>query len=244
MQEENKTQQRERKIVIILLLLIILLLILFFLISNFGRIEVKIPTGNIDIFDITFIGQNSGCNCCKCGEGKYDKGCTCECCKNTNNSTSTDNGSEKHVIPLKENNFSVYDSEKTYSNATPLNIFSHRSYYTLEDVIAPGTENSYQFIARNNNDFAIKYDWKTVENNEYNINMKYRLKLNGKYIIGNSATWVTADEIKENEVTLADKSYNVYTLEWKWFESENDTEVGIAVNAYYKLNIEFFATQY
>lgn len=204
----------QRKIIITIISIIIFFIILFLLIRQFGLINVKIPTGNVDIFDINFI-VNNNCN----------------------------------HIDLDENiknNILIYDEQVKYSDNIKLNIFTHKSYYVKNDVIAPDTQNSYQFIIRNNNEFAIKYNLKMEENNIYNINMKYRLKLDGKYILGNDKEWVTANELVQNELVLADKSYNVYTLDWKWFESDNetDTKIGTNIDAKYQLNISFLANRY
>lgn len=284
MQEEKKESimdKKETKIVITMILAVIFFIILFILISYLGRIDVKIPTGHVDIFDINVNDQNNGnCSCCdgkddcKCASGDCKGGHGCQCGNDDGNMPGKEQ-IDKKTVDEKESgdkqpeenkndpenksdeeeeqddgpdvdvdDFLVYDSKKIYSESTPLNIFSHKSYYTVNNVIAPGTENAYQFIVRNNKEFAIKYDWKTTEENQFNINMKYRLKLNGEYILGDSQNWVTFDEIKQNDMILAEKSYNVYTLEWKWFESENDTQVGTTIDANYKLNIEFFAIQY
>ena len=65
-----------------------------------------------------------------------------------------------------------------------------------------------------------------------------------KNIIGDENNWVTAEELLQNSIILADDSYNVYSLDWKWFESSNDTEIGKNIEANYKLNISFFAERY
>ncbi len=235
-------EKREKNFIIALLLVIIFLIILFFLISHFGRIEVKIPTGYVDIFDINFIGgENNNCKCCNCETGTCNKN-NCPCNKETDNLSCS--GNCKNTSTSKKTGMLVYDEEKQYAEETPLNIFKHKSYYTVDGVIAPGSENAYQFIIRNNNKFAIIYDLKMIETNNYNINMKYRLKLNGKYIMGDEKKWISAQELMCNEVVLANNSYNVYTLEWKWFESENDTEIGTNVEANYQINIELFASEY
>ena len=235
-------EKREKNLMISLLLIIIFLIIFFFLISHFGKIEVKVPTGYVDIFDINFIGNKNGnCMCCECKTGECN-GNSCSCNKKTDNSSCNDNC--KNTSTSEKIGMQVYDKEKQYAEATPLNIFKHKSYYTVDGVIAPGSENAYQFIIRNNNKFAIIYDLKMIETNQYNINMKYRLKLNGEYVIGNEKNWVNAQELFFNEVILANNSYNVYTLEWKWFEGENDTEIGTNIESNYQMDIELFASEY
>lgn len=214
-------KEKEKKIIILLLLIIIILIILFFLTKKIGVIDValEIPTGNVDIFDITIVEKENKENYCKCEEIGREN---CECI----------------------NNIEVYDKEVEYTNNTQLNIFSHQSYYIADKVIAPESQNTYQFIIRNNNDFPIEYSLKMEEINPFNINMRYRLKLNGDKIIGDENNWVTAEELLQNSIILADDSYNVYSLDWKWFESSNDTEIGKNIEANYKLNISFFAERY
>lgn len=212
-------EKKERNFIISMLFIIIFLIILLFLISHFGKIEVKVPTGYIDILDISFICDRAD-DCVKCDCEKYNKNNSDNQKKEDSSCSYNCEGSSKKTGVL------VYDEEKRYVKETPLNIFKHKSYYTADGVIAPGSENAYQFIIRNNNKFAIIYDLKMTEKNDYKVNMKYRLKLNGKYILGDEKHWVNTQELICNEVVLTNNSYNVYTLEWKWFESDNDTEVG------------------
>lgn len=194
---------KERNVIIIILTIIIILLLIFCLVNHLGTIEVKAPTGNVDIYDITII-------------------------ENTN----------------KENEVIIYDQNNQKIDAAPLKIFEHKSYQVKNDVIAPGTENTYQFIIRNNNEFAIIYDLEIDETNIYEINMKFRLKQNGEYILGSDNEWVTAEDLKQSEVILAHESYNVYTLDWKWFESKNDTIIGENIESNYKLDINFNSNRY
>lgn len=194
---------KERNVIIIILTIIIILLLIFCLVNHLGTIEVKAPTGNVDIYDITII-------------------------ENTN----------------KENEVIIYDQNNQKIDAAPLKIFEHKSYHVKNDVIAPGTENTYQFIIRNNNEFAIIYDLEIDETNIYEINMKFRLKQNGEYILGSDNEWVTAEDLKQSEVILAHESYNVYTLDWKWFESKNDTIIGENIESNYKLDINFNSNRY
>ena len=49
-------------------------------------------------------------------------------------------------------------------------------YHVLNGVIAPASENSYQFVIRNHNKFNIKYSLEFIEENKYNINMKILTK--------------------------------------------------------------------
>ena len=228
---------KDKKIILIIICLIIFVVIVYFLIRHFALINMKIPTGNVNIFDINFIEQNDD--------------------NSANNTNSLENDDEKNDNIYFTNNkeeqtnesiesLTVYDNNTVYESSTPLKIFENKSYYVKDDLIAPESENSYQFIIRNNNEFAIRYGLEFNQNNPYNINMKYRLKQDGKYIIGDDESWVTAEELLQNGVVLANYSYNVYTLDWKWFETDDDTDtkIGTNIEANYSLNINIFASRY
>ncbi len=228
---------KDKKIILIIICLIIFVVIVYFLIRHFALINMKTPTGNVNIFDINFIEQNDD--------------------NSANNTNSLENDDEKNdniyfthnkeeQINTLGESLTVYDNNTVYESSTPLKIFENKSYYVKDDLIAPESENSYQFIIRNNNEFAIRYGLEFNQNNPYNINMKYRLKQDGKYIIGDDESWVTAGELLQNGVVLADYSYNVYTLDWKWFETDDDidTKIGTNIEANYSLNINIFASRY
>ena len=240
----------ERKIILTTICIIIIVLLLFFLIRHLGLINAMIPMGNVDIFDINFIEKD--------GEDATSEGSENSTNSNSNNSGDTAS-QENFQVSISEsynlgeektsdetNSLVVYDKDTQYTNKTKLKIFENKSYFVRDDKIAPGSENSYQFIVRNNNDFAITYSFEMQEDNQYGINMKYRLKCNGEYIIGNDDRWVTADELSQKNINIPNKSYNTYTLDWKWFEGDNktDTEIGKNIDANYSLNIEFFANRY
>lgn len=230
-------ENKEKKVIIALLIIIIFLIIFFILSKRIAVIDValEMPTGNVDIFDINITEKDNCCNCdAICDEN-------CECNKNKSQETIKD---EEKCEGNCIKKVLVYDEDVKYTNITPLNIFSHQSYYIVNGVIAPGSENTYQFIIRNNNDFAIKYSLKIKEENPFNINMLYKLSINGEEIIGKGDRWVTAEELFQKSITLANDSYNVYSLEWKWFESENDTQIGKNIESNYNLNISFFAEKY
>ena len=233
---EEKQNRKERLFLIIILIIITIFVIIYLLISYFGRIEhkPKIPTGNVDIFEIIFGGNCV--NSCKCNNCNNSNIC-CDYCKN--NCSCYSQNTESGI----GNKVTVYDGDTEYSSNTPLNIFTQTAYYVVEDKIAPTSENTYQFVIRNRNDFNIRYSLKAEETNIYNINMKYRLKRNGYYVVGNDNKYVTADEIEQYNIQLADNTYDVYTLDWKWFEGSNDTEIGEDISSYYKLNLEVTANQ-
>lgn len=151
------------------------------------------------------------------------------------------------TIPIKDEetfNIAVFDQNTTFSANQPLDIFGHKSRWTLNNKIAPGTQNSYKFVIKNSNDFDIKYDLEILETNKYNVNMKYRLKENDLYIVGDEDDWVTTDELMQKDIKMEGDSYKEYTLDWKWFENENDTDIGKNIEADYELSIALYANKY
>lgn len=227
--KSKKTKIKKQNLIyLVILLLLLILIILFVIISRLGKIEHKeaMPTGNVDIFDIIF-GNVIICQHCGNHDGPTASHSLCSSCGNK----------------LLDDGFLVFDKEHVIQKDTTLNIFTHPSYYIVDGFIAPGSENSYQFVVRNNNDFGIKYNFNMTEYNELNLNMKYKLKLNGKYIAGSEKEYVDAKKIKGEEMPLVPYTYDVYTLEWKWIEADNDTNVGININSNYRITLNLSAEE-
>ena len=253
----NKQEKKnEKNFIVMLLILIALIIIIFLLVRNIGFIDhkPKIPTGNVDIFDIIFkkdCDNNCNCNNGSCnnynnntgGNSNNNGGSSVNTGGNTSGGSSSDNQNTP-TTPEDKDGVEVFDEETEYSQDTQLHIFTNTTYYVVDNKIAPASENSYQFVIRNNNEFNIKYDLDLFEENKYNINMKYRLKLNGVYVAGNDDKWLTYDELKQENIALAANTYDVYTLDWKWFEGSNDTEVGTNINSNYKLDLRITASGY
>ncbi len=220
----KQEQKHERNFIAYIITALLVIILLFLLNMSLGYIEHKplIPTGNVDIFDIIF-----------------KKDCDNECnCNNGGNPNKGSSGSPS------EDSVEVFDEQIEYSQNTKLHIFTNTAYYVVNNKIAPSSSNSYQFVIRNNNEFNIKYDLDLLEENKYNINMKYRLKLNGVYVAGSDDEWLTYDELKQENIGLAANTYDVYALDWKWFEGSNDTEVGTNIDSNYKLELKITASGY
>lgn len=131
----------------------------------------------------------------------------------------------------------VYDNEKDpieWNGSTDLQIFS-KSIYNVDGYIAPESENTYEFIVRNNTSYRIKYSITFIEDNIYHINMKYKLKKNDSYIYGD---YTNASGLTVSEFVLDPNENDTYYLDWKWISSDNDMEIGTNPEAKYGLRIE------
>lgn len=223
MDKEKKNKKNLLYWAIILLLIIIILLLLFC--NKFGKMGkcCSVPTGNIDIFDINF-------------------GNVCE------------NGIKNGDIPVwnqdtnKNELGKIYidDKDGNYIYHQKLNIFEN-PFYEFEDKIAPGVSNSYSFIVHNESDMNIEYYIEMYDKCDYDLELKYRLKRNGDYIIGNDDKWVGVDELKTAFHDIKGNSNDKYVLDWKWEYEDNrdeiDTYIGENMRDAYTLNIKFYFEQ-
>lgn len=140
-----------------------------------------------------------------------------------------------------DNNFIVKDNYSIWSNKR-LRIFSNQAY-EYSSKIAPGVSNSYDFIIKNNNDFDVLVDISMKEDNPYLINMKYKLRSKNSFLAGSSFRYVDVDELSQKNIYIKSHSSKIYSLDWKWIDSDNDTEIGETIDANYKLSIYVGANQ-
>ena len=143
---------------------------------------------------------------------------------NTNNNEENQTNNEEEEEELS-NEVEVFDKDKdseTWNGSTKLNIFEN-SMYTKEGTIAPESTNTYRFVVKNGTSTAVKYSLDFSETNSSNINMKYKLKKNGEYIISD---YVSYNELDLSNLNLASGANDTYLLEWKWVSSSNDTNIG------------------
>lgn len=196
---------------------ILLIFLIYLLIHQFGLIndkKNKVPTGNVDIIDID--GDNI----------------TNDINENPNNNI------DKNKL---DNNFIVKDNYTIWSNKR-LRIFSNQAYEYFSK-IAPGVSNSYDFVIKNNNDFPVLVDISMKEVNPYSINMEYKLRSENSFLAGSSFKYVSVKKLSQKNIYLKAHSSKLYSLDWKWIDSDNDTEIGEAVDANYKLLVYVGANQ-
>jgi len=130
-------------------------------------------------------------------------------------------------------------SEETinWNSIETLNIFNN-SKFNNEKIIAPNSNEVYEFAIKNTLNESIQYNINFEEENKYNINMKYKLKIDNIYIAGNENEWVSLEELNQNNIKVTKGSINVFSLEWKWVDDDkNDTYAGTQLNANYTLKL-------
>ena len=140
----------------------------------------------------------------------------------------------------KGGNIKVNDYNIEWETESKLRIFEN-PVYNMDEIIAPGSSNIYQFVVKNNTDDEILYNMIFDEENKYKINMKYRLLRDKEYVAGSKKTWVSFDELNLSNVSLDYENEHTYYLEWKWVEDQNDTKIGSSYDANYSLKINIKA---
>ena len=67
--------------------------------------------------------------------------------------------------------------------------------------------------------------------------MQYKVRNNGNYLIGTRNNYELINNKTISQIKLSANSQKNYILDWKWIDSDNDTEIGLDADAYYKLSI-------
>lgn len=197
----------KNKRLVVVIIIILMIFLSFITIRYFEKINNFIPTGSSDIFNINVDVGDKNIEAPKFEEQNSELG---------------------RVFASDKNGEYIYQQK--------LNIFSNPAYQ-MKAIVAPGDTNEYRFVIKNNTKQDIIYKIKMTEINEYNINMKYRLKKNNTYVIGDKTTWVTSNELILENIYLNNNDYSTFSLEWKWFDGENDNYIGKNMTSLYQLNI-------
>ena len=80
----------------------------------------------------------------------------------------------------------------------------------------------------------MRYSISFNEENNKNINMKYKLKRNDTYVIDH---YVSSNELIVNNQIIDSNDEDIYYLEWYWESNSHDNEIGTGPTATYKLQI-------
>lgn len=241
---KKEERKNNRFLIMAVIILSITVGILLWLLLKPAPKSGRVPTGHIEVFDIRIgvICRNADGSSCyddeddfiphvapPPGERKSSDGDE----KKINGETDTDIEREGIVY--------VDDANGRYVYQKHLKIFENAAFeYT--DKIAPGVSNTYDFRVHNETEAAIRYNIEFEEISEYAINMQYRLKREGVYIIGSDSEWVSASELSSAFKDLAIDGVDSYSLDWRWpYESgkdELDTEIGEKMESEYNLGIK------
>ncbi len=221
-------------IIVLLIIVIIILILLFF--TRFGKIENNFatPTGNVDVFDIDI---DLICDC-------DDESCNIPVIPSLPDFPKNQIVPNVPSLPIFDETglnllgkVYVDDVNGDYVYHQQLRIFNNAAFnYTNK--IAPGASNTYHFIVHNSTEYGLNYYLKMLEETQYKLNIKYRLKRNDQYILGNDNEWVSASELATESTYLDSGKSDRYSLDWKWFDDDtNDTKAGENMDELYKLKV-------
>lgn len=142
---------------------------------------------------------------------------------------------DKPTFNEEDNHFIVESENEVWHEMTSLNIFNNEKFME-QKIIAPGSKGTYEFKVKNKFNNPISYIIGFGEDYSFFVNMKYRLKKDGNYILGNKNKWLSASELYLVENEMAASSVNTYILEWYWDSNERDNIAGIN-GGYYTLKL-------
>lgn len=120
--------------------------------------------------------------------------------------------------------FRITDTEGTdWEFIENLPIFEN-DYFDV-DAIVPGMSGSYRFILENLNDYSLDYDLVCTEENDFGIDIRFRLLRDGHYLTAEEGY----DDIEnmDYDLTIMGGSSQYFVLEWYWADDDPvDTNAG------------------
>ena len=132
----------------------------------------------------------------------------------------------------------IFEGTKEWSELKELNIFDREHMHVVNGKIAPGVVDKYVYTVECYGDYSMLYNMKFSDENPHKINMKYKLRRNGTYVAGDENTWVTVEQLSQEGMKIAPGTIDVFILDWKWEDADNDTEIGETEGAKYIINIK------
>lgn len=143
--------------------------------------------------------------------------------------------SENYYAPVL---FIATENGASWEESEELPVFFNDQFG--DEKACPGMSGNYRFVFENRNADALEYSLKFVEQNEYGIEIVYRLKRDNSYIAGNSG-YVRAEELSREALTIEAESSTVFELEWYWRDNDAADTVAGENEAVYRLKISLSA---
>lgn len=142
--------------------------------------------------------------------------------------------------PYETKVIDISSKDKNWYKNENINLFQNLNK-NGEKIIWPGKSGEYSFIIANNSSQDVCYKFNMQDKNDKNINIKYRLKMNNMYIVGDEENWASIDKMKLDNIYGLKDSKTIYTLEWKWEDSDNDTQIAKEGLATYTVYIDIYS---
>ena len=158
-----------------------------------------------------------------------------------NNETPVVNNLDR-IIVTEASITGTSSTGKKWSELKELSMFRNKDFQ-YRSIIAPGSEGEYTFTVENESTSNFNYQILFTEENPYKVNMVFKLKRNGEYVLGNQNEWASASGLSRTDLRLNSKQIDVYTVEWRWEHTGYDTSIGELDYAYYKVYADVQAEQ-
>lgn len=128
---------------------------------------------------------------------------------------------------------------------TELNIFTN-SKRNWQNIIEPMATGTFKFSVKNDTNDDAEYHIQFLDEMSNFVNMKYKLKMDNVYIVGNKDTYVGIEELDVKNIVSPKDSISIFVLEWYWeSDDEKDTIVGTSSgDQYYGLALHIYTQAY
>lgn len=149
---------------------------------------------------------------------------------NNQNDKQSSQQKESEQEPKLDDDFYASDNEKIkWNDDTNINIFKDSTKISkVNGKIAPESKGVYKFKVNNGTKYDLKYKISLIEENQNNINIKYKLKKENTYLVNH---YVSPDQINIDNMILSTNKTETYYLEWKWIGDSDGDDTTIGKNA-------------
>lgn len=156
------------------------------------------------------------------------------------NNKPSDGGDD--IVINNTDRFHIKQGSTEWKELKELDMFKNSTFQDRA-IIAPGVTGKYNFTIENDSDVPFNYKMSFTEENPYNVNMVYKLKSNGVYVLGSENEWATHEQLTRANIVIDSLKTDLYTVEWRWEDTDYDTQIGETEGANYKMHVEVDAEQ-
>ena len=234
---ESNRSQKKQIIYLIIIALVLAYISLFFIHNIIDRGQINdIESGTINFPNKTDTNDiNNNTNDGNKGNNTTDN-------KGDNNGTGKKDDNGGKIVDNSDRIRVKQYGTQPFEELKELDMFRN-FYFDDKAIIAPGVEGSYNFTVENETVNNYTYNITFEEENPYKVNMVYKMKLNGEYIVGSETEWKRHEDFTKYNLPLNSPSTDLYEIEWRWEHTDYDTQIGETPGAYYKMHVDVQATR-
>lgn len=105
-------------------------------------------------------------------------------------------------------------------------------------LIWPGQSDKFVFYVQNDGELPLNYQLSLSENNASNIPLRFKILMDGKYIVGSKNSWASTANFSGKNIEIDPGKTVQYKIIWEWPDentpeaNERDTKLGISSGQY------------